>query len=87
MSPPDDMICYCGGVTRASILEAIMNGATTLADIQRMTGAGIGSRCKELNPKGVCCHADILKILQDVRVASSVSQPGGSCCGGSGCAC
>jgi len=80
----NEMVCYCAGVTRASILEAIANGAATLADIQRMTGAGIGSRCKELNPKGVCCHADIREILQDARGSSSVPQPGGSCCGGSG---
>lgn len=81
MIDTDETICYCAGVTRVSILEAIANGAKTLEDIQRMTGAGMGSRCKELNPKGVCCHADILEILQKALGVQRGREPGGSCCG------
>lgn len=87
MSQSDETVCYCAGVTRGAIVEAIADGAATLADIQQMTGAGIGSRCKELNPKGVCCHADIREILRTESDGSDVSLPGDSCCGAPGCAC
>lgn len=87
MSQPSDTICFCAGVTRASIMDAIAQGATTLRDIQQMTGAGVGSRCKELNPKGVCCHADIREILREALGTAGAKQPGGSCCSGPGCAC
>ena len=36
----DDVICYCYGITREDIVEAIRNGAKTLEDIQNATGAG-----------------------------------------------
>lgn len=81
MSDSDEMICYCGQVRRSTIVEAIRHGAKTLKDIQQATGAGIGSRCQELNPKGVCCHGDILAILKEVLGAQS--NPSGS----SGCCC
>ncbi|NLP06051.1 hypothetical protein GX411_08900 [Candidatus Fermentibacteria bacterium] len=81
MSGPDDIICYCGKVTRGAILNAISSGARTLEDIQRMTGAGVGSRCRELNPRGVCCHADILGILDET--AESGARGSDCCCRGS----
>lgn len=84
MVNPDEIICYCARVTRATIVKAIADGAKTLADIQQMTGAGIGSRCKELNPKGVCCHSDIYAILQ----VESAPQDEPLCdCGDSGLPC
>ncbi len=43
--------CICKGITRASIKKAIKNGAKTLEDVQKATGAGSGScggrRCTE----------------------------------------
>lgn len=77
MSGPDDIVCYCGSVTRGAILSAISRGAMTLEDVQRMTGAGVGSRCRELNPTGLCCHADILGILEETV---GTGGDGRSCC-------
>lgn len=46
------MVCYCSQVTKGQIIDAIHDGAKTLADIKRMTGACTIGRCKELNPSG-----------------------------------
>ena len=32
--------------------------------IQEQTKAGVGGRCKELNPRGRCCHPDIKELLE-----------------------
>jgi bacterioferritin-associated ferredoxin len=44
-------VCICKGITRASIKEAIRNGAKTVGEVQMVTGAGGGScqgrRCTE----------------------------------------
>ena len=40
-----------------------MEGAKSLKNIQEMTTACTGNQCKALNPKGVCCSADILALL------------------------
>jgi NAD(P)H-nitrite reductase large subunit len=74
---PDPLVCYCGKVTRGRIVSAIRAGATTLKQIQKTTGAGKGDRCKELNPKGVCCIPDILAILKD---ETGTKQKGGCSC-------
>jgi len=74
----DEMVCYCGSVRRSAIMDAVRRGAKTLKDIQQATGAGVGSRCQELNPKGVCCHPDILAILKEVL--GSQSDSSGCCC-------
>jgi bacterioferritin-associated ferredoxin len=59
----DQIICYCNQIDRAEIEKAILVGAKTLKDIQRATGACTGNRCKELNPSGKCCSADINAML------------------------
>ena len=60
----DETICFCRGVTRNTITQAILRGAADLKAIQEATGAGTGDRCKELNPKGVCCIPDIKATLK-----------------------
>ncbi|PKQ19546.1 MAG: NAD(P)H-nitrite reductase [Actinobacteria bacterium HGW-Actinobacteria-6] len=88
MVDPNETVCYCAGVARASIVDAIADGAKTLTDIQQMTGAGIGSRCKELNPKGACCHSDIRAILQVESGPQDEPSCGCSCgCGEPGSTC
>jgi bacterioferritin-associated ferredoxin len=59
------LVCYCGRVSRERIVKAIRAGATTLKRVQKATGAGIGDRCKELNPKGTCCIPDIAAIIKE----------------------
>jgi glycerol-3-phosphate dehydrogenase len=46
------MVCWCSRVSKATILEAKRNGAITLDDIRRMTGASTLGRCRELSPRG-----------------------------------
>jgi NAD(P)H-nitrite reductase large subunit len=70
------LVCYCGTDSRGQIVQAIRAGATTLKQIQSTTGAGIGDRCKELNPKGVCIP-DILAILKD---ETGTKREGGCSC-------
>lgn len=44
-------VCICKGIPRASIKKAIANGAETVEEVQKVTGAGNGScggkRCTE----------------------------------------
>lgn len=48
----EEMICYCSNVTKGQIIDAINDGARTMADIRRMTGACTVGKCKELSPRG-----------------------------------
>jgi len=59
------IICYCKNVTIHEIELAIVKGAKTLVDIQTITGACTGNKCKELNPLGRCCSEDIKVLLND----------------------
>jgi NAD(P)H-nitrite reductase large subunit len=76
----EEMICYCQNVSKKEIVAAIENGASSLADVQRITGAGTGSRCKELNPKGVCCHRDILDLLNNFNKKANGNEENVKCC-------
>jgi NAD(P)H-nitrite reductase large subunit len=44
-------VCVCRGISRASVKKAISDGAKTVEDVKRITGAGSGSckgsRCSE----------------------------------------
>ncbi len=75
----DTIVCYCNEVNKESIVSAINNGATDLYTINKETNAGFGKSCKEKNPSGVCCHNDILMLLEiygNFRISSKCS-----CCG------
>jgi len=76
----DEMVCYCKQVTEGAIVQAIRAGATTLAAIQRVTGACTGNRCKELNPKGRCCAPEIQALIDWERGGGA--RTSGCCCGG-----
>jgi len=47
-----EYVCFCSGVTAGTIRQAKQNGAVTLDDIRRYTGACTAGRCKELSPRG-----------------------------------
>jgi NAD(P)H-nitrite reductase large subunit len=36
-------VCICKGISRAAIKKAIINGAKTVEEVQKVTGAGSGS--------------------------------------------
>jgi nitrite reductase (NADH) large subunit len=52
LAPDFETVCHCSNVTKADILRAKQNGATSLADIKEMTGACTQGRCRETNPRG-----------------------------------
>ena len=44
----NETICYCYGITKQDIIDAIKDGAKTLEDIQDKTGAGTAcGRCND----------------------------------------
>lgn len=53
--------CRCKLITRAKIKEAIKNGASTLDEVQKATGAGSGS-CKGKN-----CSYMINELLKQYK--------------------
>ena len=74
----DEIICYCGKVSKSTIETAILKGAKSIKDIQEVTGACVGSQCKEVNPLGRCCSTEILNMLKgdNDRMSGKCS-----CCG------
>ncbi len=68
-APLDETVCWCSNVSKQSILDAIQNGARSMDDIRRMTGACTVGRCKELSPRGRCCSIEI-RILLEVDIKS-----------------
>lgn len=71
-------VCYCKNIDENTIVSAIRAGAKGLNTIKEMTGACTGNRCKELNPKGKCCSADIAAIF--ARELNQKPAIGCSCC-------
>lgn len=60
-------ICYCNRVTEEEIIRAIIeDGAKTVGDVAKATGAMKNGQCIVNNPKGTCCHKDIERIIQRV---------------------
>jgi len=58
------VICQCGQITKAQILEAIRRGATTADGVKRRVGSGMG-RCQ-----GSRCTYEIEKLLEAYRHGS-----------------
>lgn len=61
----DETVCWCSNVSKQSILDAIQNGARSMADIRRVTDACTVGRCQELSPRGRCCSKEIMALLAD----------------------
>lgn len=53
-------VCVCRGISRASIKKAISDGAKSVEDVERLTGAGSGS-CK-----GKRCAEKIQGLLDEL---------------------
>ncbi len=51
-APPEELVCYCSGVSKGRILEAMAQGAASLAQVKAATGACTQGRCRELSPRG-----------------------------------
>ena len=60
-----EIVCYCNNVTKGQIVEALDNGACTLADVRRMTGACTNGNCKVLSPRKSCCSPIIIEVIKE----------------------
>jgi NAD(P)H-nitrite reductase len=54
-------VCLCKGISRATIKKAIMNGAKTIEEVRKATGAGSGS-CG-----GKRCTPKIEQLLTELK--------------------
>lgn len=52
MIADDELVCFCSNVTAGTIRQARRDGARTMDDIRRMTGACTLGRCAERSPRG-----------------------------------
>lgn len=58
-----EYVGYCNKVTEKDIENAIVQGAETIQEVIRKTGAMKDSNCAINNPKGTCCYADIILCI------------------------
>lgn len=57
-------ICYCSKVTEKQIVNAVLNdGAKSVKDIVKLTGAMKNANCKVNNPLGKCCSPFIQEVI------------------------
>jgi NAD(P)H-nitrite reductase len=54
-------VCICKGISRATIKKSIVNGAKTLEEVRKATGAGSGS-CG-----GKRCAPKIEQLLKELK--------------------
>ncbi len=50
-APREEMVCYCYGVTKGQILDAVQAGARSLDQLKAATGACTVGKCAELSPR------------------------------------
>lgn len=74
----EEMVCFCRGLTKGALVEAIQGGAHTLALLKVLTGAGRERDCQRLNPAGRSCQAD-LAALVDLYGHAPAGWPSGGC--------
>lgn len=57
-------ICYCNRVTENDIINAVLHqGAKSMKDIVKLTGAMQNGQCLKNHPTGQCCSPYILQAI------------------------
>jgi NAD(P)H-nitrite reductase large subunit len=79
-APDEQVVCYCQGIDKKTMVQSIRTGSNTLALVQLSTTACTGNRCRELNPSGKCCSEDILKLIAEYSEGDSAPTKPGCCC-------
>ncbi|SHJ75641.1 BFD-like [2Fe-2S] binding domain-containing protein [Paramaledivibacter caminithermalis DSM 15212] len=60
-------ICYCSKITEEQIVDAVINdGARSIKDIIKITGAMKNSNCEINNPLGKCCGPFIKEVIDKI---------------------
>jgi bacterioferritin-associated ferredoxin len=60
-----EYVCYCNKVTEQDIANAILElGCSNVNAVIKATGAMQNRNCAVKNPKGVCCHEDIVTVFK-----------------------
>lgn len=77
-----ELVCYCLGTDKKTIVDAIKNGNDTLSKIKDSTKACTGNSCKELNPSGKCCSSDIKNLIQLYSGKDTNEECCSCCCNG-----
>lgn len=62
-APASEIVCWCSKVSKQTILRAVIDGAGTLEDVSRMTGACTQGDCRRLSPRHRCCSIEIIRLL------------------------
>ncbi|MGL5652199.1 MAG: (2Fe-2S)-binding protein [Paraclostridium sp.] len=62
-----EYVCYCNHVTEGDIQDAIAQGAKTVQEVIKITGAMKNSNCAVNNPKGTCCYSDIVYVFNKYK--------------------
>jgi len=75
----DQIICYCRGVKKSTIEQAIHNGAKSLDDIRWVTDSCKSNDCGEKHPQGVSCDHLVADMIQ--KHHGGIDRPSCSCCG------
>ncbi|MDL2226417.1 hypothetical protein LJB86_02025 [Deltaproteobacteria bacterium OttesenSCG-928-M10] len=87
-APDETLVCYCGGVSKKTILTAIAQGHITIKALKAVTGVCPDNNdCVKNNPLKRCCCTEINALINDYLTVSSTDKDGlkpikiNSCCG------
>jgi len=60
----NELICYCIGIDKQTIINSVKKGNTTLQNIKDDTKACTGNECEEKNPNKRCCSKEIKELIK-----------------------
>ncbi len=70
------IICYCAGITRDEIRQAVMMGARKEEEVRLITGKTQQGHCQEKHPRGICCkeefHREITTALRELEAMAGL---------------
>lgn len=89
-APDSTTVCYCGNVTKGQIVQAVVAGNRTFAQLRRATGAcPEDNDCATNNPSGRCCAPEVMALLKsqvpDMQKVST--QLPSACCSSAASSC
>ena len=64
---PDCPICYCAGLTRGEIKDAVQQGITSIKAILEYTSRKMTCQCHVNNPLGKCCNEVLMYFINKNR--------------------